>query len=99
MKFLLGKKIGMSQIFDDGGRVIPVTLIDAGPCTVTQVKIKEKDGYGAVQVGFGARKHLSKSLQGHFKEHGKFRWVREFRIKEEPSTPDEMPFKVGDSIR
>jgi len=89
----------MSQIFDDGGRVIPVTLIDAGPCTVTQVKIKEKDGYGAVQVGFGARKHLSKSLQGHFKEHGKFRWVREFRIKEEPSTPDEMPFKVGDSIR
>jgi len=52
MKFILGKKIRMSQIFDENDKVIPVTLIDAGPCYVTQVKTEEKDGYSSVQIGF-----------------------------------------------
>jgi large subunit ribosomal protein L3 len=62
----LGKKIGMSQVFGDDGRVIPVTVIQAGPCIVTQIKTKERDGYEAVQLGYGEVKRRNKPLTGHF---------------------------------
>ena len=67
LRAFLGKKIGMTHIFDEGGNVVPVTVIEAGPCTVTQVKTTETDGYNAVQIGFGKSKHLSKALTGHLK--------------------------------
>jgi len=68
MRGLIGKKMGMTRVFDENGNIVPVTVLQAGPCTVTQVKTSEKDGYEAVQVGFGKRnvKHTSKPLQGHF---------------------------------
>ncbi len=69
-KGIIGKKIGMTQIFDEKGRVIPVTVVEAGPCVVTQVKTTENDGYQAVQVGFGDQKpqRVNKPLTGHFKK-------------------------------
>ena len=83
MTGLLGKKIGMTSIFDDSGQVIPCTVIEAGPCFVTQVKTKERDGYEAVQIGFDAHKErlVTKPLRGHFgRAHVKpVRLVREFR--------------------
>jgi len=76
MKFILGKKIKMSQIFDKEGNVIPVTIVEAGPCYVTQLKTKEKDGYEAVQIGFEKlkEKKITKS-----KKKKPFRYLREFR--------------------
>lgn len=65
MKALLGRKIGMTQLFDDGGNVARVTIVEAGPCVVTQVKTGERDGYQAVQIGFGQAKNPSKPAQGH----------------------------------
>lgn len=69
---LLGKKIGMTQVFDENNRLVPVTVIEAGPCPVTQVKTSDKDGYTAVQIGYRPQKsqRLTKSLQGHFKKAG-----------------------------
>lgn len=94
MKALLGTKIGMTQVIGEDGVATPVTLILAGPCTVTQVKTVETDGYNAVQVGFGMGKNLSKAELGHFKA-GKVtpKYVREIRVKEIPSD-----LKVGDVI-
>lgn len=94
MKYILGKKIGMSQVFGNAGEVVPVTVIEAGPCVVTQVKKSDKDGYEAVQVGFGMKKHNTRPLQGHFKDKGSFRWVREFRVV----TRDNAGPSVGDTI-
>ena len=74
---ILGKKIGMSQYFREDGRVVPVTVIQAGPCTVTQVKTAEKDGYQAVQLGFQDVRRLNKPLRGHLKQNGLFRYLRE----------------------
>ena len=67
-KGLIGKKIGMTQIFDETGKVIPVTVVEAGPCAVTQVKTLENDGYEAIQVGFGDMKvsRVNKPMKGHF---------------------------------
>ena len=67
MRGLLGVKIGMSRVFDDRGEVVPVTVLNVGPCIVTQVKTLEKDGYEAVQLGYGHKKdkHLTKALKGH----------------------------------
>ena len=67
-KGLIGKKIGMTQIFDETGKVIPVTVVEAGPCAVTQVKTMENDGYEAIQVGFGDMKvsRVNKPMKGHF---------------------------------
>ncbi len=67
-KGLIGKKIGMTQIFDENGKVIPVTVVEAGPCTVTQIKTADNDGYEAVQVGFGDVKvsRVNKPMKGHF---------------------------------
>ena len=82
MKFILGKKISMSQIFQDNGEVIPVTIVQAGPCQVTQVKNKDKDGYTAVQLGFEPVKKLIKPKAGHLKDLPLFRYLREFRVTE-----------------
>ena len=70
MRGLLGEKIGMSRVFNDHGEVVPVTILNVGPCVVTQVKTFENDGYQAVQIGYGYKKdkHLTKPLKGHFKK-------------------------------
>lgn len=95
MKFILGAKLGMSQIFDEKGRTIPVTVIEAGPCLVAQIKTKEKDGYEAVQIGFGKAKHIKKPQAGHLEKvkSQKLKWLREFKIEKS----DE--FKLGDEIK
>ncbi len=70
---ILGKKVGMTQIFDDDGRVVPVTIVEAGPCVVVQIKNAEKDGYEAVQIGLverSPRRNASKPIVGHFKDAG-----------------------------
>lgn len=86
LKGLIGKKIGMTQIFDDAGVAIPVTVIEAGPCYVTQVRMPERDGYSAVQLGFGEAKpkRLTGGQLGHLKrnELPPLRFLREFRIKD-----------------
>jgi len=74
---ILGRKIGMSQLFLEDGRVAPVTVVEAGPCTVTQVKGEEKDGYTAVQVGFGQKRKANKPTRGHLKDAGPFLFLRE----------------------
>lgn len=107
MKFLLGKKIGMSQVFDQAGNVTPVTLVEAGPLTVLQRKTKEKDGYESLQFGFGTRKakNIAKPQKGHFKEMGSFSVVREFRIEGLDVVPevgakvDVSVFKEGDTVK
>lgn len=72
MKGLIAKKVGMTQVFTEFGDSVPVTILEAGPCVVTQVKTEDHDGYNAVQVGFGERKskHTSKPMEGHFKKSG-----------------------------
>ena len=92
MKTLLGTKLGMTQLLADDGRAVPVTLIQAGPVTVTQVKTVETDGYNAVQVAYGEGKNLSKAVAGHVKSAGVTpKEIREFVID------DLGELKVGDS--
>ena len=86
----------MSQLFDEKGNVVPVTLIEAGPCIVTQVKTREKDGYSAVQIGFGEAKKVTKAIAGHLKRLKKLLFLREFR-NEEPKINDKE-LKRGDKI-
>ena len=85
MKGIIGKKVGMTQVFDDVGNVIPVTVIQAGPCYVTQIRTAEKDGYVAIQLGFGETKaqRLTRGALGHLKRNNlpALRHLREFRIK------------------
>ncbi len=69
-KAILGTKLGMTQVFDEDGRVVPVTVVKAGPCPVVQVRTDERDGYAAVQLGFGAAKKVTKPLAGHFAKAG-----------------------------
>jgi len=88
----LGKKIGMTQIFREDGRVVPVTIIEAGPCVVTQVKTKETDGYEAVQLGFGDVKRRNKPLSGHLKDSRLSRYLREV------TADDTSEFQVGQTI-
>ena len=80
---ILGRKIGMTQIFDEKGALIPVTVIEAGPCKILQKKTKEKEGYNAIQLGFGekTKKSTNKPLMGHFEKAGSepLQFVREFR--------------------
>jgi len=90
MKFILGKKIGMSQIFDENGNQIPISLIEAGPCFVCQLKNKEKDGYQAVQIGFEKiekPKKIKKTMKGK-----EFKYLREFK------TENLEDYKIGDKI-
>ena len=83
-KGIIGKKLGMTQIFDEVGNVIPVTLIEAGPCEVAQKKTVENDGYDALQLAFGEakEKHLTRAELGHFKKAGisPKRHLKEFRL-------------------
>jgi large subunit ribosomal protein L3 len=85
MKGIIGKKVGMTQVFDDNGNVIPVTVIQAGPCYVTQVRTADRDGYIAIQLGFGETKpqRLTKGQLGHLQRNNlpALRHLREFRIK------------------
>ena len=95
-KGILGKKIGMTQIFEADGRMIPVTVVEAGPCLVIQNKTEETDGYNAVQLGFGElkEKHTNKPMKGHFDKAGvtPVKFVRELRL----SAPSE--YTVGQKI-
>lgn len=77
---ILGRKLGMTQVFREDGTSVPVTVIEAGPCTVVQVKTDEDDGYAAVQLGFGTRKRVNSPLKGHMKGLGQFRYLREFPV-------------------
>ena len=100
-KAILGKKIGMTQIFVSDGRLVPVTVVEAGPCTVVMVKTEDRDGYEAIQVGFGelseqrAKKLLNKPELGHFSKKGvaPSRYLREFRLD------DISSYSVGDTIK
>ena len=104
MKFLLGKKVAMSQRFDANGAVIPVTVISVSAQKVAQVKNKEKDGYEAIQVGYGAKKHTNKPMKGHAKSETGFEYLREFRTEgaEQKYTLGDIvdlnQFKVGDMV-
>jgi len=81
MKFIIAKKIEMTQRFRPDGTVVPVTLVAAGPCVVAQVKTSEKDGYAAVQVGFGKKKKINKPLAGHLKDLENSEVLKEFRVE------------------
>ena len=105
MKALLGTKIGMTQIISESGVAIPVTLIQAGPVTVTQVKTVDTDGYTAVQVAYGEGKNLSKAVAGHVKSSGTTpKHIREIRVTDLPeglsvgSTFDVTTFALGDIV-
>ena len=96
-KAIIGKKIGMTQIFDESGRVVPVTLIQAGPCTVVQKKTAEKDGYNAIQLGFenAKEKHLTKPEIGHQKKAG----IEELKkVLKEFALKDCSKYNVGDVL-
>ena len=96
-KGLLGKKLGMTQIFDENGKVIPVTVIETGPCVVTQIRNEETDGYNALQLGFGAikEKKVTKPQKGHFAKAGvaATKYLKEFKY---PNTAD---YQLGQEIR
>lgn len=93
MSALLGLKIGMTRIFDQTGRTVPVTAIQAGPCFVTQIKTLEKDGYSAVQIGFGTKKHPNQPEKGHTKSlKATPQFVREFR------TEDTSAYELGKEL-
>lgn len=89
---ILGRKLGMTQIFDDKGTVHAVTVVEVGPMVVTQVKTNERDGYAAIQVGYGERKRSNKPMRGHFKKLGDFRMVKEFRVR------GDGEYSVGDKV-
>ena len=105
LKGLIGKKIGMTQIFDEQGVAQPVTIIEAGPCFVTQVRNPEKDGYTAIQLGFGEvhPKRLTAGELGHLNSNGlaPMRFLREFRSKESVNVGDKLTvevFSVGERV-
>lgn len=100
---LLGRKIGMSRIFDEHGQVVPITVIEAGPCYVTQIKTADKDGYNAIQLGFGSAKRLNKPARGHLARISPLRHLSELRTDEISryqvgQTLDVSVFKVGDLV-
>lgn len=81
----------MTRIFDDNGNVVPITLVQVGPCTVTYIKNAEKNGYDSIQLGFGDKKKVNKPKKGHLKDLGNFEFLKEFRT-------DVSAYKVGDKI-
>jgi large subunit ribosomal protein L3 len=97
MSGLIGKKVGMTQVFGDDGSMVPVTVIQAGPCVVVQKKETTKDGYNAVQLGFGTKKsqRVNKPEQGHMEKVGKgaFEVLREFRLE------DVSKYEVGQEVK
>lgn len=104
MKALIGKKVGMTHIFDDRGNMVPVTALEVGPCTVVQVKNVKTDGYDAVQLGFGLDKNVNKPHAGHVKASGSVpKTLHEFRVSEEEAAivGDQLTcevFEVGDMV-
>ncbi len=100
---IIGKKLGMTQVFREDGRVEAVTAVEAGPCTVIQIKTADKEGYNAVQFGFGEAKRLKSPEKGHLKGLGQFKHIREFRVDDTESVEvgdkvDVSLFKEGDLI-
>jgi large subunit ribosomal protein L3 len=104
---LLGRKVGMTQLFDERGEAVPVTVIEVGPCTVTQVKTPERDGYAAVQLGFGEKleRRVTKPVLGHYRKHGlkPALALREFRVGDAGAhqvgqTLDVSLFEVGKAV-
>jgi large subunit ribosomal protein L3 len=97
MKFILGVKKNMTQVFDEKGNVVPVTVLEAGPIVITQIKTVATDGYDAIQVGFGEKKakNINKAIKGHIKDLGNFKFLKEFRIED---VKDIANMKVGDKI-
>ena len=104
MKFVIGQKLAMSQMFDEEGRAAAVTFVRVNPMIVTQIKTKEKDGYNAVQIASGVKKHPAKPLQGHLKKANlaTARWLREWRGDEDGITVgkkfDASVFAKGDAV-
>lgn len=96
-KAIIGKKLGMTQIFDENNKVVPVTVIEAGPCVVTQKKTVEKDGYEAVQVGYGVIKEklVNKPLKGHFNKAG----VESKRLLKEFKLENSNDYQVGQELK
>ncbi|MFP4393626.1 MAG: 50S ribosomal protein L3 [Anaerolineales bacterium] len=96
MRGILGKKVGMTQVFQEDGSAVPVTVIEAGPCYVTQVRTEERDGYRAVQLGYelAKEKHLTKGQLGHLDQAGvsPLRYLREIRIREDEA------FELGQEV-
>ena len=104
MKFILGKKLGTTQVFEEDGKVVPVTVVEVEPNVVVQVRTKEQDGYEAVQVGTGTRKakNIKKPQKGHFKDLGNFKYLKEVRGSQELKVGDKLNvsvFAVGDKIK
>ena len=103
-KCIVGKKIGMTQIFDEAGKFVPVTVVEAGPCVVVQKKTVENDGYTAVQIGYGEGKNLSNAVAGHVKKAGVTpKTLKEVRTDELGETKigdmlDVSLFTVGDNV-
>jgi len=100
---IIGRKLGMTQIFRDDGTAEAVTAIEAGPCSVIQVKTVAQEGYNAVQLGFGEAKRLSSPQRGHLKELGQFKYLREFRVSDSEAIEvgekvDVSLFKAGDLV-
>jgi len=93
MKIILGKKIAMTQRYGADGQVVPVTIVEAGPCFITQVKTAAEDGYQAIQIGYGQKKKTNKPLSGHLKNL-KARHIKELKLDKE----DEVAYKVGEKI-
>lgn len=97
MEGLIGRKLGMTQLFSPGGEMMAVTVVEAGPCTVVQRKVPERDGYSALQLGYGEQKErrASKPLRGHFRKAGGrcFRALREFRV------PPDLEAEPGQEVR
>jgi large subunit ribosomal protein L3 len=107
LKGIIGRKLGMTQVFGDNGNVIPITVIEAGPCAITQIKTIEKEGYNALQLGFMKKKpqRVNRPLSGHFQKSGTgpFCFLKEFRVDEagEYQLGQEITletFKVGDVV-
>ncbi len=98
MKGIIGKKVGMTQIFDEKGKIVPVTVIQAGPCFVTQIRTSDRDGYVAVQLGFNETKpkHLTQGQLGHLRRNSlpALRVLREFRLKD-----DQVDVTEGQEIK
>ncbi len=92
MKAILGRKVGMTQVFDEAGDRVPVTVVEAGPCYVTQIRTLERDGYSAVQLGYGDAKRLNKPQKGHLEKLPPLRHLREFRME------NGEVFEVGQQI-
>jgi large subunit ribosomal protein L3 len=107
MKFILGKKINMTQFFDEAGKVFPATLVEAGPMKVVQLKTVDSDGYDAVQFGYEEVKEarINKAKKGHLKGLGNFRHLKEYRLAKNTAADlkigdvvDATSFEVGDTV-